>query len=319
MFSVLIAVLAAAPVEVAVGYGEVNGEQVAQAMRKASRGAAPVDGSRTYLAVYPVGQMLGFSDFANFQAQSPRDWPGALEETWTRGMAGCRALAGPPPWREHLTTVMDCASRLTEYLWQSWLDQQKATRVLIVSASKDAEKNEVTVKATAYAPGSTSMIVAEETGNAAGLPARLDATVKKALAGEGATKHRTVMKSFQDEAQVDPFAGKEVVSTEVKVAKPCDALPSAITISPASVVGSSVVARWAASVKGQGAPVACTLVTFRHDEDLEGTLMPAASLGLTCGKVTMSAVMLLTPGNKRTPVDLFSDRLLTGMAARLCR
>lgn len=318
MFGLLMVIVAATPVDVVVGTGDVNGLVVTKALARVSPGAAPKDLSALFDALSPAQSLLGFSDFGNFQARPPSTWPSALSETWRSSLATCATIAGPPPWREHLLTVMGCSTRLSEYLWQRVLEDAHATRVLVVAASKDAQHDRLALKVTTYQAAGTTQVVVEYEGSSVGTQGLVEAAVKKALAGDGASQPRPLVPTLLDERKDDPFVPLPVVTTPVKLSRPCEALPRTLRLDGQGTLAQSVLARWAASVSGTAPAVDCTLTTFTHLELVEGQTLPIASVALNCAHVTMSAQVALSAVAKRSPIDMASERLVSGMASRLC-
>ena len=114
----------------------------------------------------------------------------------------------------------------------------------------------------------------------------------------------------------DPFAASAPATSVVSLPTSCVGLPRALRVSPASTLGESVSARWAASTSGSGASRDCTLEVLERREHLKGRRVPVFVATLSCGTATVSDEV--GTGVKRSPVDVLSERLVWGLAGRLC-
>lgn len=114
----------------------------------------------------------------------------------------------------------------------------------------------------------------------------------------------------------DRFAASAPATSAVGLPTSCAGLPRALRVSPASRLGESVSARWAASTSGSGATRNCTLEVLERQEQLKGRWVPVFVATLSCGTATVSDEA--GTGVKRSPVDVLSERLVWGLAGRLC-
>jgi hypothetical protein len=65
--------------------------------------------------------------------------------------------------------------------------------------------------------------------------------------------------------------------------------------------------------------MACTLTFNEHTEAGVGEVMTVMTTLMTCSSNIMSAEFAKSAGGTRTLVDLVSERLLQGLATKLCK
>lgn len=315
MLSALVVVaLHAAPVDVVV----VTAPDPARAsLKKALAGRTVIDASALYAYLFASGPMP-MQDFDAFRAAPVAGWPKPLAATWKDGLAHCRGIAGPPPWKDDEVTAFACATRLSEFLWEKYLEATKADRVILFHGGVDQKKGGLEVTWITYRPDEEDSRHRQHAGTEDEYPAVVDAAVGTLLAGDGFRARRSMVKVLFDEVHVDPFAGEAPVTKAVTLKTSCDGLPKALRVTTPGPLADSVAARWTASTAGSGSARDCGLKLTTHDERMVGSSVTVVSASLTCGDVTTTAESTTQQLGARTPVDILSARLVVHLAARLC-
>lgn len=182
MLSALVVVaLHAAPVDVVV----VTAPDPARAsLKKALAGRTVIDASALYAYLFASGPMP-MQDFDAFRAAPVAGWPKPLAATWKDGLAHCRGIAGPPPWKDDEVTAFACATRLSEFLWQKYLEATKADRVILFHGGVDQKNGGMEVTWITYRPDEEDSRHRQHAGTEDEYPALVDAAVGTLLAGDG--------------------------------------------------------------------------------------------------------------------------------------
>lgn len=316
MLVILAAVLTAAPIHIVA----VHGPHRAAALEKlnAVPGVTTIDASSLHEYLLRTEGLLPMQDFSGFSAAPVKDWPAAAADLWTQGVAYCHTLVGPPPWTAVMGSALTCANRLSVYLWQQYAAQQKATRVFEVDVNLDERKGKARVRGAVWAPGSRDQLVVEEAGTLAQVDQTIERVLAALLAKKGALSARNVISELVSAALGDPFSGQVKVTSPVVFKKTCAAMPARITVTPGGVLAESLAARWNPAGAAASA-MACTLTHSEHTEAGLGEVMTVLTTLLTCSSTIVSAELAKNPRGGRSLVDLVSERLLQGLATRLCK
>ncbi len=319
MFAPLLAaVLGAAPVDVVV----FSDAHLAPALKKASPGRTQVDGTIPHAELLGETQNItGVRDFGAFTASPPRGWPAGLQPLWQESMKYCRELVGPPPWTQSmLPQAMTCGERLGKFLWQRYLAEVKADRVIVVTGWASNQKDESGARGEIYQPSAATGRRVNFEGTRAQLQALEDKALEALLKGDGAEFAREVVTELARQTPGDPYVGQAVVSKSLSLAKTCATLPPTLVITPDGVASTSLAARWAASVKGTGAPLQCALGFDEHEEDMMGQKMTVVAAKLRCGDQTvMTEGLLQPPRGGLSGVEIITNKLAAALAAKLCK
>lgn len=315
MLLVLSAVLAAAPVHVVAVHGEQR--QKALARLSAVPGVTTIDASALHeYLLRPVG-LLPMQDFEGFHAAPVKEWPVALESTWTKNVAHCRDLVGEPPWKE-LGAAMSCANRLSVFLWQQFAAHQNAARVFEVDVTIDDRKGKARVSGSTWVPSSRDQLALDEGGTLAQLEQTMEKVVGDLIEKKGAASARNVVPELASSFLGDPFAREAKVSDAVTFKKTCAALPGKLSVTPPGSLADSIVARW--QPEGAKGPAAqCKLTFSEHTEEGVGAPVVVVGTLLTCSSTIVSAEVAKSPLLKRSAVDLVSEKLVLGLATKLCK
>ena len=99
--------------------------------------------------------------------------------------------------------------------------------------------------------------------------------------------------------------------------KTCAALPKSLTVTPAGLLTDSLLARWTPE-GAKGPPLACTLTFNEHTESGVGEVISVMTTLMTCSS-TIVTTDVAKSGAARSTVDLVSERLLQGLATKLCK
>lgn len=316
--ALLLASLSAAPIDVVVAQGAA-----ASALRAELAGRTLVDGAALHGYLFgDGGSVIGIGqDFQAFGAAPVSAWPRELASKWTSALAHCRDLAGPPPWKETLPAARACGLRLSNYLWQVYLEHVGAERVFELWGAVDKKEKRAQVEGVRYAAGAAESRVLQARVAPEALGAELASVARRLVAGEGAARPRELVRELaQAPALGDPFSGEAVDRSPVKLKRTCAAMPKALTITPASVVAQAVAARWSATGGGAADSASCTLAFTEHEENeplLGGTVRVVAAI-LKCGAASASTELARSPLAKISPVTVLSERLVRGLAERFC-
>ena len=311
----LVAVLAAAPVNVVAVHGPQS--EKALARLKAMPGVTVVDASALHEYLLRPTGMLPMQDFEGFSAPPVKDWPRELEDTWKKNVAHCHDLAGDPPWRE-MGAAMACANRLSVFLWQQFAAQQKAARVFEVDVSVDERRSKARVSGSVWEPSSRDQLALDEGGTLAQLDQTMEKVLTALIEKKGSTSARNVVPELASSFLGDPFAREAKVTSAVTFAKTCAALPAQLTVTPAGPLADSIVARWKPEgAKGPSQP--CKLSFSEHSEESMGGPIIVVGTLLTCSSTIVSAEVAKSPFLKRSAADLVSEKLVLGLATKLCK
>lgn len=311
----LAALLAAAPaVHVITVHGPKN--DVVLAKLKAVPGVTTIDATDLYHYLLRTEGLFPMQDFDGFSAAPVKEWAPASAEIWTRGVAHCHTLVGDPPWSA-LAAALTCANRLSVYLWQQYAVQRQATRVFELEVSIDHRKHEGTVRGAVWEPSSRDQLAFNVNGPEADLDKNIEKVVSALIAKKGPLQARNVISELESAALGDPFSGQAKVTSPIALKKTCAALPTKLTVTPAGVIAESLMARWAPA-DAKGPPQACTLTFNEHTEAGVGEVMTVVTTLLTCSSTIVTAELAKSPGGNRSTADLASERLLQGLATKLC-
>ena len=316
MFALVAVVLAAAPVNVIAVHGPKSEQALARL--SAQQNVTIVDASALHEYLLRPTGLLPMQDFERFTAAPFKGWPTELETTWKKNVAHCHDLVGEPPWKE-VGTAMACANRLSVFLWQQFAAQQKAARVFEVDVSTDERRSKARVAGSVWEPNSRDQLFFDEGGTLAELDQTTGKVLAALIAKKGITQARNVVSELASSFLGDPFAKETKITTAVTFPKTCPALPAQLTVTPAGPLADSIVGRWKPE-GARGPAQACTLSFSEHTEDGAG-MGPLLIVGtlLTCSSTIVSAEVAKSPFLKRTSADLVSEKLVQGLATKLCK
>lgn len=316
MIILLATVLAAAPVHVIAVHGPNGGGALAKL--KAVADATTIDATALHTYLLRTEGMFPMQDFDGFSAAPIPEWPAAAADTWKKGVAHCQTLVGSPPWKTGIGSAMACANRLSVYLWQQFAVQQQAARIFEVDVTIDDRKGKVNVRGSVWEPSSRDQLLLDETTPVAELEKTVERVVSALIAKKGKPQARNVISELASAVLGDPFAGQTKATTPVVFKKPCAAMPRAITVTPAGILADSLTARW--TPEGAAAPpMACKLTFNEHTESGMGGVITVMTTLLTCSSNIVSAEFAKSPAGPRSLVDLVSEKLVQGLATKLCK
>ena len=316
MFLLVAAVLAAAPIHLIA----VHGPQSADAVTRlnALPGVTTVDASALHEYLLRTEGLFPMQDFDGFTAPPPKEWPPAAADLWNKGVAHCLKTVGPPPWGSAIGSALACANRLSAYLWQQYAVLQKASRVFEIDVSIDERKGNARVRGSVWESNSRDQLFLDEGGKLANLSKTMDLVLTSLIQKKGATQARNVVSELESAALGDPFSGAAKVTDAVTFTKSCAALPGRITVTPGGAMAESLMARWTpAGAKGPAAE--CKLTFGEHTESMPTGPMAIVTTMLTCSSTIVTAEVAKVAPGRRSTVDLVSERLIQGLAMKLCR
>ena len=317
MFLILTTVLAAAaPIHIIA----VHGPQSAAALTRlnAIPGATTVDASALHEYLLRTEGLLPMQDFDGFSAAPIKTWPPEAAEIWKQGVAHCHTLMGPPPWPTTFGSALACANRLSVYLWQQYAVQQKAARIFEVDVSIDERKGKVNVRGSVWEPTSRDQLFIDETTPVAQLDQTVERVVTALIAKKGKLQARNVISQLASALLGDPFVGQARTTTPVTFKKTCAAMPTRLTITPIGILADSLDARWTPS-GATAPPQVCTLTFNEHTEAGAGEVMTIMTTLLTCSSNIVTVELAKSLPGTRSTVDVVSERLVQGLATRLCK
>ncbi len=315
MFTLLATMLAATPVHVIA----VHGPQSSGALtRLKALSATTVDATALHSYLLRTEGLFPMQDFDGFSAAPIAPWAPASAQTWQAGVGHCQSVVGPPPWKTGIGGAMACANRLSVYLWQQFASQQKAARVFEVDVVLDERKNKVNVRGSVWEPSSRDQLFIDETVPMAELDKTLDRVVSALIAKKGKPQARNVISELASALLGDPFAGQPKATSPVAFKKTCAALPKGLTITPRGILADSLDARWIPE-GAAGPTMPCTLTFNEHTEAGQGEVLTILTTLMTCSSNIVSAEFARSAALKRPMVDLVSERLVQGLATKLCR
>ncbi|MBS1152589.1 MAG: hypothetical protein H6Q89_4287 [Myxococcaceae bacterium] len=314
MPALLFILLAATPVDVIV----VNGPEPRAALEQGLPGSKLIDATALNGYLLHPASLLGMQDFSTFTAPPIAGWPPALDEVWKKNVAFCGKIAGPPPYRETMLATHACAQRLSKLLWQKFLEDAAPRRVYELSARVDEKKGKASVSGTTYeVRGAQALSLSEET-TPKEVGAAITRVARALIAQKGTTAPREVVAELATVPTGDPLAHEPVVTTPVELKKSCDALPKELDVSPRTILGKSLAARWVASVKGTVAPQACNLQISQRDEEMMAGRVTVLTAALDCGG-KMASAEASTKVAKGTTTEVLSGRLIAMLVGRFCK
>ncbi|MDP1828751.1 MAG: hypothetical protein Q8L48_36160 [Archangium sp.] len=315
MHLLLAAVLAAAP---AVHVISVHGPKsdLVLARLKAVPGVTTIDATDLHQYLLRTEGLFPMQDFDGFSAAPVKDWAPASAEIWTKGVAHCHTLVGDPPWSA-MAAALTCANRLSVYLWQQYATQRQATRVFELELSIDNRKHEARVRGAVWEPTSRDQLFFNESGPEADLEKTIEKVVNALIAKKGTLQARNVISELESAALGDPFSGQAKVTSPVALKKTCAALPARLTVTPPGVLADSLMARWAPA-GATGPALACALTFNEHTEAGVGEVMTIVTTLLTCSSTIVTSELARTTAGNRSTADLASERLVQGLAMKLC-
>ena len=316
MLHVLALVLAAAPVHVIAVHGDQSGPALEKL--KTIAGVTTVDATALHTYLLRTEGMFPMQDFEGFSAAPIAEWPAASGDVWKQGVAHCHAVVGPPPWKTGIGAALACANRLSVYLWQQFAVQQKAARVFELDVTVDERKGKATVRGAVWEPNSRDQLFFDEYGPVAQLDQALEKVLTALIAKKGKPQARNVISGLASALVGDPFAGQPAATTPLQLKKTCAAMPTRLTVTPKGILADSLAARWTPSTAA-APPMDCTLTFNEHTEAGVGEVMTVMTTLMTCSSNIMSAEFAKSAGGSRTLVDLVSERLLQGLATKLCK
>ncbi|HLL52147.1 MAG TPA: hypothetical protein VK447_01290 [Myxococcaceae bacterium] len=270
------------------GLGSEQSRDVEKALR--AKGYQVVDASRPYETL--LGGML--PGLTLLGAPVPSWWPPALRNDWEEGQRACRATAGDPPYPgPRMLPAVECGEHLGGALWQKWLAQQKATRVLFIQLRTTSPGTPGTLEVSGYEAEEPRTRSQDATVENAADVARLATTLAlEILDDRGATEPRRVFLALPIPPAGTP---KELPPPEyeaVPVPAGCTALPADLVVEPKEEPFSAVLTRrWRKSVQGAqatAAPLSCRLELKRQVGPVLGGGDASFSNGkLSCGEQTI--------------------------------
>ena len=298
----------------------VHGPQSAGALKKlnAVPGATAIDASALHEYLLRTEGLLPMQDFDGFSAAPIKSWPPEAADIWKQGVAHCQTLLGPPPWPTTFGSALACANRLSVYLWQQYAAQQKAARVFEVDVSIDERKGKVNVRGSVWEPSSRDQLFLDETAPVAQLEQIVERVVAALIARQGKPQARNVISQLASALLGDPFVGQEKATTPVIFKKTCAAMPTKLVITPAGILADSLIARWT-PMGATAAPLVCTLTFNEHTESGQGEVMTIMTTLLTCSSNIVTVELAKSVPGRRSTVDLVSERLVQGLATKLCK
>jgi hypothetical protein len=268
--------------------------------------------------------MMG-PDFDGFTAAPIAGWPESLKPAWVSGVAQCRAIAGPPPWKggTAAANAMTCGMRLAGWLWEKYLGSVNAKRSLTVTVLEEGAKTTVSFRL--WEVGATIEWVDQFTCDTADLAPQVTKRLGRVVAHQTKSEPHRTTTEFTVSATPAPIAETPseliqgpAVTTPVTLKQRCDTLPQAITFTARGPTAESITARWPAAAKGTGAPRACSLAMTQHDESVGVMNLTVVQATLTCGEASVTVEAAKSPPG-RSGIDVLSDKLMQAFAARLCR
>lgn len=314
---VLATLLAAAPIHVI----SIHSPKSSPALEnlKTLSGVTTIDATALHTYLLRTEGMFPMQDFEGFTAAPISEWAApASAETWKQGVAHCLSVVGPPPWKEGIGATLACANRLSVYLWQQFAAQQKATRVFEIDVFIDERKGNATVRAAVWEPNSRDQLYFDQLGKLTDLDKIVERVVSDLLAKKGKSQARNVISELASALVGDPFTGQAAATTPIAYKKTCAAMPTSLSFTPKGILADSLVARWKPE-GAKAAPMDCTLTFNEHTEAGVGEVMTLMTTLMTCSSNIVSAEFAKTPAPKRALVDLVSERLLQGLATKLCK
>jgi hypothetical protein len=320
--SVLLASILIAGVDVIAVH---DGEAQQATTRALSRGLGKdevVDASALHAYLLRPAGVLPMQDFDGFSAGPALGWPTELAQTWRAGVTYCRDITGAPPWTAAdpslLPSAMCCGNRLSDFLWQKYLDFIRPARVFVLEVKR--EPTGIEVRGSSYEPGARVSVEVTSPSTLADLPRTLDETVAALVARRGPSVVRKVHEVLFTPLSDDPFpaaVGRREPAGELET---CPALPSALSIEPQGATAEAIAGRWATSVKSSSPAMRCFLRFSEHEEPPRSSLpmdVTTVTTVLRCGNESVSVE--LAKGLVRDPTSQISGRMIRKLAARLCR
>lgn len=316
MLTLLVTIFAATPVHVIAVHGPLSSR--AREKLRAIPGCTTVDATVLHTYLLRTEGMFPMQDFEGFSAAPIEPWAPASADTWRQGVAHCQSVVGPPPWKAGIGGALACANRLSVYLWQQFASQQRAARVFEIDVVLDERKGKVNVRGSVWEPRSRDQLFLDETVPVAQLDQTLERVVGALVAKKGKTQARNVISELASALLGDPFAGQAKTTTPVAFKKTCAAMPTSLNITPKGILADSLVARWTPA--GAAAPaMPCTLTFNEHTETGVGEVLTLMTTLMTCSSNIVSAEFPRSPAPERPMVDLVSERLVQGLATKLCK
>ena len=317
MLAFLATVLAAAtPIHII----SVHGPQSASVLEKlnALKGVTTIDATALHTYLLRTEGMFPMQDFDGFSAPPVSEWAPASADIWTRGVAHCQTLVGPPPWKQGIGGAMACANRLSVYLWQQYALQRAAARIFEIDVTTDERRGKANVRGAVWEPHSRDQLFFDELIQLKDLDKTIDRVVADLIAKKGKPQARNVISELASALVGDPFAGQAKATTPVAFKKTCAAMPTRLTVTPGGILADSLTARW--NPEGAAAaPLACTVTFNEHTEAGVGEVMTLMTTLMTCSSNIVSAEFTKSAARERSLVDLVSERLVQGLATKLCK
>lgn len=325
----LLLILSAAPVDVVVVDVDEQTAATRAALQKGLAGHTLVDATALFGHLHSAGGIFDFQDFSSFSAGPPSEgWPSTLDDTWKRSVGHCRRVIGPPPWKLDSATFPGarcCGQRLGRFLWEQYLADKKADQVYLV---RSFGGDKVRVVGTRYGPRDADALEVSRDGLEADKARLVKEVLAELLAGTGVRSPRQRVPVLFTEVPADPWATSAAPGATPLSLPTCDALPAKLLIKPEGPTAKALGERWAASVKGKGAPLACSVSFSMHKELVDAASLPLGvsaddpvyTTVLECaGGVTASAELMKSPLLRKPPLDVVSARVLSALATQLCK
>lgn len=313
-------VLAASPVHVVAVHA--SDRETGLVLKALSGKGTTIDATPLHAYLLRPKVIIPMQDFDGFTAGPAQGWPRAASDVWKKAVAHCLTVVGPPPWsRTSVPTAVSCANRLSEFLWQRYAAEVKAARVFVIDVAVDEKNNLSSVTGLVWEPSVENQLALEERGAAGDAKALIDKVTKALLGKQGLLTPRLVISEFGSgpAGSPDPFHREPKVTTAITLKKSCAALPVKLTVTPAGPVGESFAARWAPA-DATGPELACALTFSEHEEPSPFGPLPAmtvVTVTASCGK-TSFVVEGAKARLREPPVDVISNKLAQGLAAKLC-
>ena len=316
MFLTLVAVLAATP---SVNVIAVHGPHAEEILKRlnAIPNVITIDASALHTYLLRTDGTFPMQDFEGFSTTPVKEWSPASPDVWTKGVAHCATLVGTPPWKD-LGSAMTCANRLSSYLWQQYAAQRQAARVFEIDITIEERRSKASVRGAVWEPNTRDQLLFDVGGTTAEFDKNLDKVLTALIEKRGKLQARNVVSELESSSLGDPFSGQPVATSPVTFPKTCAALPARLALTPAGTLTDSLLARWKPS-KASGPEATCKLTFNEHSESSPSGPITVVTTLLACSSTIVSSELNKVVPGTRAPVDIVSERLVQGLATKLCK
>ena len=316
MLFILAAVLAATPPVNLIAVHGPHAEEIVKRLA-ALPGVTTIDASELHKYLLRTDGIFPMQDFEGFSAGPVKEWAPASADLWTKGVAHCATVVGTPPWKD-LGSAMTCANRLSSYLWQQYAAQRQATRVYEIDITVEERRSKASVRGAVWELNTRDQLLFDVGGTTADLDKNLDKVLTALIDKKGKLQARNVVSELESASLGDPFSGQVVATSPVTFPKTCVALPSRLALTPAGTLTDSILARWTPA-KATGPEATCRLTFNEHSESSPSGPITVVTTLLACSSTIVSSELAKVVPGTRTPVDIVSERLVQGLATKLCK